>query len=118
MFRALAGVIAALLAFAAALNVNDPDPVRWVAIYGVACVVSVVVAVMGTVPAVVAVVVGGVALAWALVWAMRGPNLEAYAHMFDEWEMKSAAVEEARETCGLLIVAGWMATLVIHAWSH
>ena len=29
VFRGLAGSMAALLAFAAAVNVNDPDPVRW-----------------------------------------------------------------------------------------
>jgi hypothetical protein len=35
--------------------------------------------------------------------------------MFDAWEMKSLAVEEAREASGLVIVAAWMAVLLIRA---
>ena len=31
------------------------------------------------------------------------------------WEMHSATVEEARETCGLLIVAGWMLAIVLRS---
>jgi hypothetical protein len=105
----------ALLAYAAALNLNDPDPVRWVALYGAACVVSFAVALVGAVPIVVPAVVGAVAFAWALVWASRAPNLDAYTHMFDSWKMKSATVEEAREACGLLIVAGWMLAIALRA---
>ena len=36
-----------------------------------------------------------------------------YSHMFDAWEMKSVSVEEAREATGLLIVAAWMAVLLV-----
>jgi MFS superfamily sulfate permease-like transporter len=107
--------MAALLAFAAAVNFNDPDPVRWIAVYGAACVVSIVIALMGTVPTLVPGLVGGVALIWAVVWARRVPSFEIYTHMFDEWEMKSVTVEEARETCGLLIVAIWMAAIVLRS---
>jgi transmembrane protein TMEM220 len=32
--------MALLFAFAAALQFNDPDPIRWIAIYGAACVLS------------------------------------------------------------------------------
>jgi hypothetical protein len=116
MFRVFAGLMAVLLAFAAAVNVNDPDPVRWVAMYGAACVISIIVALTGAVPLPLPALVGAVALAWAIVWAARVPSLEMYTHMFDEWEMKSETVEEARETCGLLIVAVWMAALVLRAW--
>jgi hypothetical protein len=114
VFRGFAGFMAALLAFAAAVNLNDPDPVRWVAIYGASCAVSV--AVMGTVPLAVPILVGLIALAWGIAWATRVRDLDTYTHMFDEWEMKSEAVEEARETCGLLIVAGWMAIVAFHTW--
>ena len=107
--------MAALLAFATAVNFNDPDPVRWVAMYGGACIVSIVVALTGAVPTVVPGLVGSVALLWAVVWARRVPSFEAYTHMFDEWEMKSATVEEARETCGLLIVAFWMTAIVLRS---
>ena len=47
-----------------------------------------------------------------------GPAAGAYSHMFDAWEMKSVPVEEAREATGLLIVAAWMAVLVVGAASR
>jgi len=116
-FRIASGLMALLLAFAAAVNFNDPDPVRWVAMYGVACAASIFVVVTGSVPLAVPLIVGAIALAWALGIASHVPGFDAYAHMFDEWEMKNETVEEARETCGLLIVAVWMAAVALHSWS-
>jgi hypothetical protein len=46
-----------------------------------------------------------------MVLAARVPSLEVYTHMFDEWEMTSPTIEEAREACGLFIVARWMAVV-------
>lgn len=110
--------MAALFAFAAVVQVNDPDPVRWVAIYGAAGALSVRSALRaGTAgppfPPALPAVVATVALLWAASILLRGPARDAYGHMFDMWEMKDAAVEEAREATGLVIVAAWMAVL---AW--
>jgi len=116
IFRIVAGLMAALLAFAAAINFNDPDPVRWVAIYGAACAVSIVTAVTGAVPSAASAAIAAVALAWSLALATRVPSLEVYSHMLDEWEMKSPTIEEAREACGLFIVAVWMAVVTAVAW--
>jgi transmembrane protein TMEM220 len=115
LFRLFAGLMSVLLAFAAYVNFNDPDPVRWIAIYGAACVLSIYLAIAGGIPVALPLLVGGIALVWAIVWARRVPTLDTYTHMFDEWEMKSATVEEARETCGLLIVAVWMLAIVLRA---
>jgi len=117
IFRIVSGLMALLLAFAAYVNFNDPDPVRWVAIYGVACAASIVAVVTGTVPLVAPALIGAVALVWGLALATRVPSFDVYTHMFDEWEMKNETVEEARETCGLLIVAVWMAAVALHSWS-
>jgi hypothetical protein len=116
IFRAVAGLMATLLAFAAAVNFNDPDPVRWVAIYGVACLASIVVVATGAVPIVVPAAIAVVALAWGASIAARVPSLDVYTHMFDEWEMKSPTIEEAREACGLFIVAVWMAVVTAVMW--
>jgi hypothetical protein len=105
--------MAMLLAFAAAVNINDPDPVQWVVLYGAACVASVVAAVTGTVPIAVPSAIAIIAFIWGILIARRVPNLEAYTKMFDEWEMKSTTVEEAREACGLFIVAAWMIAVVV-----
>jgi hypothetical protein len=114
---ALDVVVAAVLAFAAVLQYNDPDPLIWMAIYGAACVISVTVAIRRTIPAVAVLTVGAVALLWSVRTAVGVTSLEVYRHMFDAWEMKSSSVEEARESTGLMIVAAWMAVLTVRAWS-
>jgi hypothetical protein len=66
-------------------------------------------------PAFIAVAV--VALTWAALIALVGPGVSDYGHMFEAWEMKSPAVEEAREASGLLIVAVWMVVLFVRGRS-
>ena len=105
--------MATLFAFAAILQLNDPDPSRWIAIYATASVLSVLVGFKRSVwrPALVAVAV--IALAWAALIALAGPGASEYGHMFEAWEMKSPQVEEAREASGLLIVAACMIVLFV-----
>jgi hypothetical protein len=108
-------VMAVLFAFAVAVQYNDPDPWRWSAIYGAACVVSVLAARTGRPPRALAAGVGAVALLWMVYWAVSSAvPANSFARMFDSWEMHSEPVEEAREEIGLLIVAAWMAVV---AWA-
>ena len=95
------------------LQYNDPDPLAWMAIYGAGTLVSVQalrVRLSWWQPVLVAVVAFGWAatLASSLEW-------ETLASMFDEFEMRSVAVEEAREAVGLVIIGTWMAAL---AWTR
>ena len=92
---------------------NDPDPLLWMALYGAAFIVSVVVARHGRIPWIAPAVIGLVALAWSLTLIVGGPAASQYSHMCDAWEMQSISVEEVREATGLLIVAVWMAVLVV-----
>ena len=108
--------MALLFAFAAAVQFNDPDPIRWIAVYGAAFVLSLAVALGRRVPLVVTIAVGLVALTWAAVIAFGGPAASEYGRMFDAWEMKSPSVEEAREASGLILVAAWMAVLVVRGF--
>jgi hypothetical protein len=106
-------VMALLFAFAAALQFNDPDPIRWIAMYAAACAVSLAMYFkLRAVPAIPLAVLA-IAIVWAAMIAFGGPPASEYGHMFDAWEMKSPSVEEAREASGLLIVAAWMSVLVI-----
>jgi hypothetical protein len=116
MFRVINWAMAALFLFAALLQYNDPDPVRWMVIYSAAMVITAYAAVRGSVPMFAPLLVAAVALIWGVEWSMDVPGLGTYTHMFDAWEMKNAAVEEARETGGLLIVTGWMLMLAVHGW--
>ncbi len=105
--------MAVLFAFAAALQFNDPDPIRWIAIYAAACALSFVMFFKRRVPTAIVIAVLAITFAWAAMIAFGGPAASEYEHMFDAWEMKSPSVEEAREASGLLIVAVWMIVLLM-----
>ena len=108
--------MAVLFAFAAALQYNDPDPVRWIAVYGAACILSLLAAFANRILPATVLTVGLVAVVWAAWIAFGGPPVSEYRHMFDAWEMKSPSVEAAREASGLIIVAVWMAVLFMRGY--
>jgi hypothetical protein len=109
--KVLDALMAALFALAAVVQFNDPDPVRWAVLYGLSCLLSLGPLFGRRVPPLACAAVGGAALAWGLWWMAAGPGTGAYARMFDAWEMRSMAIEEAREASGLLLVAAWMAAV-------
>ena len=112
--KLLTSAMATLFLFAVAVQYNDPDALRWMAIYGLA------------------------ALACGLWLARRLPRLDppwssasrrwpgrrriaparvvgrvSVGDLFESYAMKSEPVEEAREMGGLLIVAVWMVVLAL-----
>jgi hypothetical protein len=107
-WRIADGLFLLLFAFSVVVQVNDPDPFRWIAIYSVAALACL----LGnqlhwTVP----VAIGLVALGWAATLAPNVLGRVPFLSMFEEFEMKSVAVEESREMYGLVLVAFWMAVL-------
>jgi hypothetical protein len=103
-------VLLLMFAFSVVVQVNDPDPLPWMAIYGaaaVACLLSLI----GRLPWWFAVGTGIVALAWAAIIAPRVIGEVPFLDMFAEFEMKDIGVEESREMYGLLLIGGWMAVL-------
>lgn len=113
LFLLLNTLMVCLFLFAAGVQHNDPDSLRWIAIYLAAALVGCWVfidRVRWPVPALVA----AVALAWA---ASLAPGVAGrVGDLFAEWEMANPAVEVTREVGGLLIVAAWMA--VVAAWAY
>src|SRR5688572_31653506 len=99
--------MAALLAVCVALQHNDPDPVRWMAIYGAGALLSA--ALPSTRAAVLpGVLVGLAALAWAayltyLVWG----EIEL-SDLTGKMSEHGGAVEVGREAGGLAIEAVWL----------
>jgi hypothetical protein len=92
---------------------NDPDPIRWMAIYGAAfvmCCLSLAGRLRWWMPA----LAGAVALVWAFSIL---PHLVGHAidwgQVFGHMKMANGVVEETREMGGLLIVAVWMAVLTL-----
>ena len=100
-------LMALLFAFAVVVQVNDPDPVAWMALYGAATVVCVL-EVRRKAPWWASCGVGVIALIWAVTIAPRVLGVVPFASMFEEFEMKNVGVEESREMYGLLLVALWM----------
>ncbi|HVG44687.1 MAG TPA: transmembrane 220 family protein [Longimicrobium sp.] len=112
VLRAANGAMAALFAFAAAVQYNDPDPLRWMALY-LAAAAACVLAFLRRLPRWAPLVVGLAALAWAATLAPHVLGRVGWGEMVEAWEMKDVRVEEGRETYGLLIVAAWMAVLAV-----
>ena len=112
IFRVLNWIMCALFLLSAAVQWNDPDPVRWMAIYGVAFAICLATGLRAPVPALAPLLVAAVALAWAVA-IIDGGRTTGYSHMFDAWEMKSANVELAREATGLLIAGVWMLVIAL-----
>jgi hypothetical protein len=101
-------VFACLFAVCVALQWNDPDPIRWMLVYGAAAVAAAMMP-HRTEARRLGVVVAGVAAVWAiyLVLGIWGKvSLSDFWHKMSE---KGGAVEEEREAGGLLIVATWLA---------
>ena len=85
----------------AILQYNDPDPVRWILVYGaatVACLLARRVQHCVILP----VVVGLGCLVWAVAIAPRVlPDLEV-GNLVKKMEVKTPAIEESRELLGLV----------------
>jgi Transmembrane family 220, helix len=115
IIRGLELLFALLFLFGAAVQYNDPDPIRWMAIYLAACGACVAAACnLGSwwFPA----LVGLVALIWGLVLAPRAfPNVRL-GELVEQWEMKDVRVEEGREMYGLFIIFVVMTLVGIARW--
>lgn len=101
-----------MFAFGVVVQINDPDPLRWVVVYGLAaagCIGSL----RGSLRPFLPIAVGALSLLWALSLAPRVLGRVPFADMFGAFEMKNVGIEESREMYGLLLIAGWMAVL---AW--
>lgn len=106
-------VMAAYFVFAALVQLNDPDPVRWVVLYAIAAGLSGWAAFRPLRPWLPA-VYGAVAVAWALTLLPAAVE-HSFSELFQSWQMMSAGMEEGREELGLLVVGGWMVFLALRA---
>ena len=105
-FRVAAGAMTAVFAVSVAVQWNDPDPFRWIAIYGVAALLAARAAQgqLPLAPNALALLVFG-ALALRALPELLAAREEAFTH----WHMRSASDEVAREAGGLAICALWSA---------
>ena len=95
-------VMALLFLYAAAVQYNDPDPIRWMAVYVLAAGIaglSVARPLLPAIPLLLAIA----ALGWAGLLLPGVIETAAFT-----------ATEEERELAGLLLVSGWMFVLFAH----
>lgn len=100
--------MAALFIFAAALQYNDVDIARWMAMYLAAALVCVLDLINRPKP-MLATVVAVIALAWSILYVVHGAWKIPLPALFSEWEMKDQSIVAGREMNGLFIVVLWMA---------
>lgn len=113
-WRAADVLMLLLFIFGAIVQVNDPDPARWIAVYALAaaaCLLTLLRRTHWLLPA----ILGAVALAWAVALAPRVVGRVPFREMFGGFEMRNVGIEESREMYGLLIIAVWMAVLALRA---
>ena len=101
--------------FGVIVQYNDPDPARWMAMYGAAALACGWYAAgrrQWIVPALVLVI----AALWAATLAPAALGKVGLGELFEAFEMKDERVEIGREFGGLVIIAAWMLVLTLVAW--
>ncbi|CAN5888505.1 hypothetical protein BH11MYX3_BH11MYX3_43650 [soil metagenome] len=106
-FKLPCWVMAALFAVCVALQYNDPDPIRWMLIYGAATVISILLPLKRQ-AALSGYAVGALALVWAAVLIYGIWGKVALSDVVEKMSEKGGAVEEEREAGGLLIEGVWL----------
>lgn len=102
------GIMFLVFGLAVAVQYNDPDPVSWIVIYGIAAAFSGAGAFGRYHPIVWVAAVGFVV---GTVYWLPGVDLSSPGSLVTDVRMNSLAVEETREALGLAICAGWMIVL-------
>jgi hypothetical protein len=104
-------VMALLFLASAALQYNDPDPLRWMAVY-VGAAAACLARGRWRYDGFLAAVVGLCALVWALVLSPILPDLHA-AELLQSMKAENPRIEQGREFLGLAIIAAWMAVILV-----
>ena len=112
LWNAINAVMLVAFLFSIAVQYNDPDPVRWMLIYGaaaVACILEMLRRTHWLYPGAIALI--------AFIWAGRIhhslPRGIHVSDLFRSFEMADIGIEQAREMGGLLIVGLWMIAVSI-----
>lgn len=106
-FRSVAWAMTALYLVSVGLQYNDPDPIRWMLIYGAAAVCSTFLPLRRwAIPA--SFLVAAAALIWAVVLTPEIWGRVGFTDLWLKMSEKGGAVEVEREIGGLVIVVGWL----------
>ena len=103
-FVAMCWVMAVLFSLSVGLQVNDPDPVRWMLMYGAGAIAA------GALPAhrlaaLPAALVGLAAATWGAYLAKEVAGVLHFSDLWLKMSQKGGAVEVGREAGGLALIA-------------
>lgn len=112
VWRILNGSMAALFVFAAVLQYNDPQPLRWALIY-LAAAVPCFMAIRRTPSWIVPAAILVCSAVWETFYVRSGAWSVPLTEAFSTWKMQNQQMLEKREMTGLLVVIGWMTVLVV-----
>jgi hypothetical protein len=110
----LNGLMGMLFLFSAALQYNDPDPLRWALIY-VAAAIPCFWAFWRMPSWIMPAAILTISLGWVTFYVQRDAWSVPLTEAFATWKMQNQQMLEKREMTGLLIVIGWMTVLVVAA---
>ena len=96
-----------------ALQYNDPDPVRWMALYGAAALVCFAHAWRGALHPVFPRIVAVVAGVWGAWIAIHIQGAFEWHQLAETMHAGTPQIEESRESLGLFIVAAWMVVVAV-----
>lgn len=108
------GLMLAMFLFSVAVQYNDPDPLVWMTVYGLAALACVL-AWRRPAVAMAPAALGAACLFWVATLAPQVLGRVGFGELFAAWEMQDTRVEVGRELGGLLIVTIWMAVLFYRA---
>jgi uncharacterized membrane-anchored protein len=103
-FVAICWTLAVLFSLSVGLQINDPDPVRWMLIYGVSAIVIAMLPAKRALASVV-IALGLVAAAWSAYLANQVLGVIGVSDLWMKMSEKGGAVEVGREAGGLAIIA-------------
>lgn len=113
IFKAFNALMALLFLLSAAVQLNDPDPLIWITVYVLAALFCVAHG-FRQLPPFLPFAFSLFTFLWALSLVPAFWGQAPVSQVFGHVEMKSEAVEVAREFGGLMIVSAWMLGLGLH----
>ena len=106
----LNAILAVVFVLSAVVQFNDPDPIIWLSIYGMA-MAGCVAWHLGRLPLMGARIAGVGGLVGAVLLGVTGSSGADLSGIAMGWSMNSLASEEVREAGGLFIVGAWLLLL-------
>ncbi|HEY4176357.1 MAG TPA: transmembrane 220 family protein [Kofleriaceae bacterium] len=110
-FKAPCWFMAAFYVFSVVVQYNDPDPIRWMLIYGAAMIISILLPLRRPAArqaALPGLAVGAICLVWGAILVAGIWGKVTLGDIPKHMSEKGGAVEEEREAGGMLIEAVWL----------